>query len=187
MIGSIVSANLQRARLAELTEPWEILLSPVWEPGPTGAAVRRAVLAPRSMRAHYFEGAALDLLRSPDLGAVLAAMARREDARHPRVELKQLYCAPDAPFVEVSKVWTPELEVMSLLLADAARCARVGATVPQLLARGLAPEQSAALRQIEADYMAAMNDAPVDALVQAMAKLAPPGGDARRRPWWRFW
>ena len=179
VIGSMVSANLERVQFAGLTEQWEILLSPIWEPGPTGAAVRRAFLAPRSMRAHYFEGAALEVLRSPNLGAIVAAMAQHADARHPIADLKDLYCDPEAPFVEVSKVWTSELGALSLLLADVARRARVGATVQQLLAHELSPEQSEALRGIEEDFMAAMGNAPVDLLLKATRDLA----GVQRRPW----
>lgn len=186
-VASIVSANLERVQLTALSDPWEILLSPIWERGPTGAAVRRAFLAPRSMRAHYFEGAAREVLQRSDLAAVMAAMAPRQDARHPIADLEALYCSPEAPIVEVAKVWTPELRALSLRLADAARRARVGATVEQLSTLELSPEQSEALARIESDFMTAMRDAPVDELVKALRDPTRQGGDEQPRPWWKLW
>ena len=171
-ISTIVSLNLARSHFATLVPPWEISFSPIWEPGPNGTAVRRAFLAPRSMRAHYFEGPALDLLHDPQLPAVITAMAREPDARHPLRELRSLYCDPDAPFVEVAPVWSQDIALLSLHLADAARRARVGVTVPQLLAREIRPDQSDALHAIESDFMDAMAEAPVEALLQATRDLA---------------
>jgi hypothetical protein len=187
----IVAANLARVEFAALTAPWEITLSPIWERGPTGSTVRRGTLAPRAMRAHYFEGAALDLLRRPDLDAIVIAMAQRmnerPDPRHPPADLENLYCAAEAPFVEVSNTWTPELGALSLVIADAARRARVGATVEQIMAYELSPEQSDSLNALEDDFRMAVIEAPVDDLVEAMADPASDRAAKPRKPWWRFW
>jgi hypothetical protein len=184
---SIVTANLARFHFATLTEPWELLLSPIWEPGPDGNAVRRVFLAPRSMRAHYFEGAARELLLNPSLGAIVAAMAQPGNPPPPLADVKALYCEPEAPFLEVAKVWTPAHGALSLLAADAARRARVGATAQQLLVNAPSPEQSKALLDIEAEYQAALGSAPVDELVRATADLARSRDIKRGKPWWKFW
>ena len=146
--------------------------------------MRRAFLAPRSMRAHYFEGAAAEVLRSPQIAAIVAAVAQRRDTLHPLTDLKGLYCDPEAPFVEVSKAWTSQLGGLSLLEPDVARRARAGATVAQLLAHDLLPGQSECLSRIEAEYMAEVATAPFDVLVKA---LAPPKAKDGSRPRWKFW
>lgn len=169
-IALIVDINLAHPRVKSLNDAWDVALSPIWERGPDGNVIRRAALLSRSMRAHYFGSAAAALLTGEQIADVIDAMARSEDARHPRSELLRLYSDSSTPFVDISIPWTADLAGLSLILADAARCARVGATPAQLVGDGLTHDQSKELTLIEDQFVRDLCSAPVDELADAFGR-----------------
>lgn len=167
LVELVVTTNLHDSNVASLSRGWDILISPVWEPGPNGRAIRRAVLLTRSMRAHYYEGDARLALTSPEIGRAIQSLAKRNDAQLPLGDLRNLYCDEEAPYVALEDEWSPEVGRISLLLADAARRARVGITLTELCD----PESDqhhgiAKIISFEESYMAAMMTAPVDELLR---------------------
>ncbi len=181
-ISMIVAKNMERIQVMELEAPWQMLLSPIWEPGPNGTAVRRAFIAPASMREHYYEGPARELLQSAGLIDVVLALSEHGPSTD-LADLKALYCDAEAPFVQVADTWSDELGGLSLLLADIARRARAGVTARDMLDDTQTNAQTEALHAIETEYASALSRAPMRKLLKSMR----PMGLAPRRPWWKFW
>ena len=170
---ALVTNNFADYQVCELTRGWEIVLSPVWEPL-DGKSVRRACLQPRSMRAHYFEGPARALLES-EIGMIVtgAGLSMASDQLQQIVaEIQELYCPADAPYVVTDTVGDPSLAVVSAILADVARKARVGMTPQEIVAcyEGESNAKLVELAQVEAAVFEQARDAPVDELVAALAR-----------------
>jgi hypothetical protein len=164
VIERVVSMNLKQVSIGRLEDSWELLLSPVWELGPDGNVVRRVFVAPSSMRAHYFEGAAAEALRHPriaDLVELIMSERRRLEGLH------ALYCDEDAPVLPVSTRWSREVAEVSLCLAEVARCARAGATIEAQLS-GERPALK--LRELEAAYFGAVAKMPVRQVVNDLSR-----------------
>jgi hypothetical protein len=167
LVQRITHTNLWDFEVAELSNDFCLVLSPIWEPASNGSwAIRRTTLMTNSMRAHYFESEARDLLnRDPD--ELAAAIAARAAIPTELGELRRLYVDDDAPYWELKVGWNPTVGATSLLLADAARHARVGATLEEW-ARGENEERYLSrLQAIEIAFMRTVSSAPVDELVEA--------------------
>jgi hypothetical protein len=173
LIQALVTNNLADFKICELTRGWEIVLSPVWEPL-DGKAVRRACLQPRSMRNHYFEGPARAMIESEVGRMVIGAGLTMAGEELPQIigEMTELYCTPDAPYFVTDTDASTSLAVVSAVIADVARKARVGMTAKDIVAcyEGATHPKLVELAHVEAALFAQANDAPVDELVAALAR-----------------
>src|SRR5437773_958368 len=134
----ILAINFASYHFAELTGGWQITLAPIWEPGPEGEVMRRAWLAPREMRAHYYVGRARTFLDGPELGRVALRLMEWTLSDGKRVaalrqELRALYVDEDAPCKPLDVEWSDVHGVLSYVLADIARKARVGMTPDEIV------------------------------------------------------
>jgi hypothetical protein len=169
---AIIADNLAHYHVCDLSDGWEIVLAPIWEPF-DGHAGRRASLQPRSMREHYFEGPARELLESEHIQYVVAAAFQSDDRIGQIVgELRALYCSDDAPYFPLDVAGEPTIAVVSAVIADAARKARVGMTAAEIIAdyNGTPSPKLEMLEMIEGAFMENVADAPVEELVAALAK-----------------
>ena len=183
IIQALVTNNVADYKICELTRGWEIVLSPVWEPV-AGKAVRRACLQPRSMRGHYFEGPARAMIESEVGRMVVGAGLSMGEEHLPQIigEMTELYCTPDAPYLVTDTAASTGLAVVSAVIADVARKARVGMTAKDIVAcyEGATHPKLVELAQVEAEVFAKANDAPVEELVAALKRqprlrMASPG------------
>ncbi len=175
LVRGIIQRNLFDFEVFSLRGDFEVVLSPIWERGPTGNAIRRAALLKRSMRAHYFEGKARSFLESAEVVDVSAALLQREVAISPRdaAGLFSLYCSSEAPYLELEdEPWSEVLGGISLVIADAARQARVGISARQIIFPGHAAAATASakleLDRIEHNHVLAVVTAPVEELLRAL-------------------
>jgi hypothetical protein len=173
IIQALVTNNLADYKVCELTRGWEIVLSPVWEPL-GGKAVRRACPQPRSMRDHYFEGAARAMIESEVGRMVVGAGLPMAGDQLPQIigEMRELYCTPDAPYFATDTAASTNLAVVSAMIADVARKARVGMTPKDIVDcyEGANHPKLVELARVEAAVFAQANDAPVDELVAALKR-----------------
>jgi hypothetical protein len=176
----VVSINFEDFEVKTLTRGWEIVLGPLWEPDDEGGVARRAVLAPRSMRAHYFEGAARAFLEGPDAGRVAFEVMSwlLEDGDRVALladQLRGLYVDLDAPTRAIDVAWSDGHGVLTHVLADAARKVRVGMTPDEIVASHTAGAHFPATRELERleqEFIAAGAKAPVEELIAA-SKTGP--------------
>jgi hypothetical protein len=112
--------------------------SPIWELD-DGRSSRRASVVPAALLAIYYEGPASERLRRE--GAVLAARILARDRKAPwratwiARDVRRLWIRDDAPRLETVGPTHPAHGVVSLVLADLARCFEAGATEAEILAR----------------------------------------------------
>jgi hypothetical protein len=170
-VRALVATNLRDFVLAELRADWDMILSPVWEDAPSGLAIRRVGVMPRSMRAHYLDGDARALLDSDDLVHVVAAtlVQMNRDARLAiRVfrELSDLYADAGAPYRILETPWQLSLGVLTAIIADAARKARVGMSPREIIDSHDSPHP--ALAPLE--KAARAGTAPIEDLAAALAR-----------------
>jgi hypothetical protein len=151
----ILEHNLQHARRGPgATSSLVIVASPVWELE-GGRSARRASLLPEKLVALYYEGQARERLLTG--GAALVAKILERDRGAPwraawiAKGTRDLWISEDAPFIDSVGEARPAHGIVSIVLADVARCFRAGATDEEILARygerSAAP--SAALRAME--------------------------------------
>lgn len=168
----IITANLANFHVCDLSDGWEIVLAPIWEPFDSHTG-RRASMQPRSMREHYYEGPARQLLESEHIIYCVAAALQNEERLGEIVpELRALYCSDEAPYFPLDTVGDPTFAVVSAVIADAARKARVGMTAAEIIAdyNGNPSPKLEMLEMLEGAFMENVADAPVDELVAALAK-----------------
>jgi len=172
----MLALNVADYHFAGLSRGWELTLAPIWEMGPEGEVTRRVWLAPRDMRAHYYEGPARAFLDGPELGPVAFTVMERVLADPDRLsalveDLRTVYVEPDAPSKHLDVAWADAQGVLSYVLADIARKARIGMTAEEIVAShdGRAAADTR-LVQIEQAYFDRMASAPVEELLAATAK-----------------
>lgn len=117
-----------------------LLMSPIWTPDGKGQAQRSVTLVPKGCAA--YSDAAQDgaLLKSTELRALVANAARTIDplvAERVLAEISEIFEGDkdEAPRLGGGLRYEPGDRLVSLLLADAARCRALGATLPELKAR----------------------------------------------------
>jgi hypothetical protein len=135
----ILEHNLRAVhRGAGPTDGMITLASPIWEQD-HGHVSRRASVLPAALLAIYYEGATAERLRAE--GAELVTRIVVRDAARPwraawiARETRDLWISEAAPLLEPVGPAAPAHGLVSLLLADVARCFRAGATTAEILAR----------------------------------------------------
>jgi hypothetical protein len=129
------------------------IASPIWELDGDRSA-RRASLLPAALIALYYEGAAAERLRSDGAALVTRLLARERAAPWRAAWIargaRTLWRSEEAPMVD-SVPAHPANGIVSLVLADVARCFRAGATNDEILARygERGAEKTAALEALE--------------------------------------
>lgn len=135
----IIEHNLQAAhRTPGPTPEMATLASPIWEHD-DGRSARRASLQPAALLALYYEGRAAEGLRREGKELVTQILVADRDrpwrpawiARATR----ELWISDQAPLLEPLGSSEPVSGLVSLVLADVARCMQAGATRTEILAR----------------------------------------------------
>jgi hypothetical protein len=183
LIRRIVSTNMFDFEVAPLASGLEVVLSPIWESGEDGKVIRRAAILPKTMRAHYFEGAARRVLEGPDIVELAIGMTVLHAEKRPLGELRSFYGAEGAPYATIDERWSEKTGSLSLVLADIARLARAGLTPRQMFDGDFeSPAARAALARLDSFEMECMREVSSKALDEQLDVLrasprlrVPPG------------
>lgn len=112
--------------------------SPIWELD-EGRSSRRASVIPAALLALYYEGKSKEGLVREGAELVTKILARdRAEPWHPAWiarSTRQFWITSDAPLLEPIGPARPSYGLVSLVLADIARCFQAGATAAEILAR----------------------------------------------------
>jgi hypothetical protein len=131
MARAILSENLARPMLEELSESTRLFVSPIWEPEAEGTrATRRACVLPKAFEGHYYAGATRSFLeeRGPELAASLFAslLSSPVDALTAVRQVRALYQHEQAPSLPIELGYEAPMNLLSLVLAEIARRHRAG-------------------------------------------------------------
>jgi hypothetical protein len=114
------------------------IASPIWEVV-DGATARRASLLPSALVSLYYEGASAERLRREGASVVTTILARdRASLWRPAWiarDTRRLWISEEAPLLEPIAAALPGDGLVSLVLADVARCFQAGATASEIDAR----------------------------------------------------
>jgi len=115
------------------------LASPIWELTDDDRSVRRASLLPRELVALYYEGPAAERLAREGASLVTTILGRDREAPWRSAwiarETRAVWVSSEAPLLEPMGPAHRTDGIVSIVLADIARCFRAGATNEEILAR----------------------------------------------------
>ncbi len=131
MARAILSENLSRSSLEELSESTRLFVSPIWEPEAEGTrATRRACVLPKAFERHYYAGPTRSFLeaRGPELAAALYGQLLGSPAFALTAvrKVRALYQHEQAPSLPIELGYEPPMNLLSLLLAEIGRRHRAG-------------------------------------------------------------
>lgn len=131
MARAILSENLSRPMLEELSESTRLFVSPIWEPEAEGTrATRRACVLPKAFEGHYYAGATRGFLeaRGPELAASLytSLLGTPSLALTAVRHVRALYQHDQAPSLPIELAYEAPMNLVSLLLAEVGRRHRAG-------------------------------------------------------------
>jgi tetratricopeptide (TPR) repeat protein len=131
MARAILSENLARPMLEDLSESTRLFVSPIWEPEAEGTrATRRASVLPKAFERHYYDGEARRFLeaRGPELAASLYTSLLRSPAFALTAvrQVRAIYQHDQAPSLPIEIAYEAPMNLLSLLLAEIGRRHRAG-------------------------------------------------------------